>query len=76
MNEVNGSLTETTRTLLIERVRVDTMRDIARASGINEHWLGKFRSGGIANPGSNRVQKLYEYLTGKKLKLTCEVCDE
>lgn len=38
-------------------------------TGIVPHWLSMFATGRIANPSVNRVQFLYEYLSGKKLIL-------
>lgn len=38
-------------------------------TGIPFYWLKKFRNGEIKNPSVNRVQALYEHLTGSKLKL-------
>lgn len=32
-------------------------------------WLSRFANGGTPNPSVNRVQKLYEYLTGKRLQV-------
>jgi hypothetical protein len=41
--------------------------DIAKESKLPFYWLRKFRSGAMKNPSVNRVQKLYEHLTGRKL---------
>lgn len=33
------------------------------------YWLRKLYDGKIENPSVNRIQRLYEYLTGKPLEL-------
>lgn len=41
--------------------------DVYKETGINYHWLKKFENGDFNNPSVNRVQSLYEFLSGKKL---------
>ncbi len=42
-----------------------TFLEISQETGLPYHWLTKLRW--IKNPSVKRVQKLYEYLTGKDL---------
>jgi hypothetical protein len=43
--------------------------EIWKATGVPYFWLRKLASGRISNPGVNRTQFLYEYFTGKKLRV-------
>lgn len=38
-------------------------------TGIPYFWIRKIANGEIKNPGVNRIQYLYEHLTGKKLEV-------
>lgn len=60
-----GTLLETTLRLL--RERQNTLPDIAMATTLPFYWLRKVAGGEIADPSVNRIQTLYEYLSGKKL---------
>jgi hypothetical protein len=40
---------------------------LSHHTGIPFHWLHKFAGGRIPNPRANRLQFLYEFLTGKPL---------
>jgi len=40
---------------------------VTLATGIPYHWLSKFSAGEFKNPSVNRVQCLYEFLTGTKI---------
>lgn len=66
-NKPPGTLHARTRALLNNDKR--TLDEISRASGLSVYWLQKFRTGQIHDPSANKVQRLYEYLTGKAL--TC-----
>lgn len=57
-------LTETKR--LIKKDRRSLMR-LAFETDIPFYWLQKFMRGGILAPSVNRIQYLYEKLSGKKL---------
>ncbi len=59
------SLMSKTRELL--RNRDMSLPDIANATDVPFYWLRKFNYGEIKSPSVNRVQKLYEYLVGRKL---------
>lgn len=47
----------------------ETTFDVASATGLSYSWLCTFAADQMRNPSVNKVQKLYEYLTGKPLKL-------
>jgi hypothetical protein len=59
------SLHEKTLRLLKESPK--STADIANGAEVNFYWLRKYRSGGFEDPSVNRVQKVYEYLTGTPL---------
>ncbi len=54
-----------TRRLLCADPRSDC--DIGRALSVPAPWLSMFRNELIKNPGANRIQILYEYLSGEVL---------
>lgn len=56
-----------TKTLDLLKERSQTLPVIAVETGINFYWLRKFIGGEIRDPGVNRIQALYEYLSGTKL---------
>lgn len=62
-----GSLMAETLRLLKNRPKDLTLPDIEKATQIPFYWLRKFTSGEIKDPSVNRVQRLYEYLSGNKL---------
>ena len=59
------SLHINTRQLLKDDPRTLTM--LSQATAVPFFWLKKFSAGEIPNPGVNRVQYLYEFLTKSKL---------
>ncbi len=61
------SLNNVTRDLLRNDGR--PLKDIARASRLPYFWLKKYSAGETRAPGVDRVQKLYEFLSHKKLPL-------
>lgn len=61
----SASLMEITRQMLKDSQK--SLPEIYKESGIPFYWLRKFASGEIKNPSVNRVQRLYEYLSGKSL---------
>lgn len=61
-----GSLMAKTIDLLKKDKR--TLLEVYEETRIPYHWLRKFVAGGFSNPSVNRVQFLYEYLTGETLK--------
>jgi hypothetical protein len=46
-----------------------TLIKIYSDTGIPYYWLKKFSAGEFNNPSVNRVQDLYEHLSGKKLAI-------
>jgi len=62
-----GALLEKTLDLLHKDTR--TLLAIHTASTIPFYWLRKLKQGGFTNPSVNRVQQLYEFLSGTKLDL-------
>lgn len=46
-----------------------TLPEIYRDSGIPFYWLRKFVDGVYKNPSVNRVEYLYEFLSGKTLEV-------
>ena len=60
-----GSLMVTTRALLKDK----DLLAIYDATGLSFYWLRKFMRGDIPNPSVNRVQYLYEHLSGNPLAL-------
>jgi len=62
------SLRERTFELLRERPRNITLQQIADESGISFGWLGDFSAGRGKHISCDKVQTLYEYLTGELLE--------
>lgn len=60
-----GSLMQQTRELV--KASELGLLGIYKSSGLPFYWLRKFASGEFRNPSVNRVQFLYEHLTGKSL---------
>lgn len=44
-----------------------TYLDIYKDTGLDPNWLSLMSRGKLRNPSVNKVQKLYEHLTGKPL---------
>lgn len=63
-----GSLMQQTQALLKTKApkEVDLFR-VHDATGLPFFWLRKFLAGAFKNPSVNRVQFLYEHLTGQKI---------
>lgn len=62
-----GALMAHTRKLLSETPL--SMKDISKATGVRVNWLWRFREGRVPDPGVNRVELIYTYITGKSLRL-------
>ena len=54
-------------TLALMREKKFTLEEIHAATGLPFYWLRKFAGREISNPGVNRVQRLYEFLSGREL---------
>ena len=53
----------------IELMQDQKTMEVRDATGLNYHWLVALKQGKIPDPGVQKIQLLYEYLTGKKIKL-------
>lgn len=62
------SLLLRTRQLLRDDPR--SLHDVAVQSQTPFYWLRKFHTGEIKDPGVNRVQRLYEFLTASTLTVS------
>lgn len=60
-----GTLLSKTHELLVKDTR--SLYTLAHETKLPFYWLKSFKSGDIANPSVNRIQKLYEHLTGKRI---------
>lgn len=60
-------LHERTLYLVHNRSRKLTYDMIAKEIGENPNWIKKFSCGQISDPGVNKVEKLYVFLSGKEL---------
>ena len=58
-----GTLMARTLELLKER----KVLDVYEATRLPWYWLNQFKSGKVKNPSVNRVQFLFEYLSGEKI---------
>lgn len=54
-------------TLRLVKTSGKSLPQLYRDTGIPFYWLKKFSSGEFQNPSVNRVQFLYETLSGRKL---------
>lgn len=63
--QMTKSLQVTTLKLLKEDAR--SLFNIAKESDISYYWLRKFSSGAFKEPSVDKVQSLYEFLTGHGL---------
>lgn len=62
---IQGTLIQRTRWLL--RADPRGVLEVHKASGLPFYWLRKIYAGEINDPGVNRIQKLYEFLSGETL---------
>ncbi len=65
--EQQGSLLNKTRTMLIKAKSNNELETIAHRTSIPFLWLNKIADGYIDDPSVNRIQKVYEYISDKKL---------
>lgn len=61
------SLMTKTRSLLESDPR--SLLDLHKESGLSYYWLRKFKSNVLEDPSVNKVQALYEFLTGNDLRV-------
>lgn len=64
-----GSLLERTVELLREDMKDRTLLELHKETGLPFYWLRKMAGRETKDPSVNRVQALYEYLSGDKLEL-------
>lgn len=64
---VKGSLYS--RTLDLLKQSGVPLPEIYKETHLPYYWLKKFSSGEIRDPSVNRVQRLYEFLAGRKLEV-------
>lgn len=57
------------REALTARPRVLTYDVIAEEIGVSARWVEQFANGGIKDPSVNKVEALYEFLTGNTLNV-------
>ena len=57
------------RTIDLLRETPISMKQIAKDLDLNERWLFFFRKGHFDDPGVEKVERIYVYLTKKPLKL-------
>jgi hypothetical protein len=60
-------IVERSQELVRNRPRPITFRVIEEGTGISPRWLTDFTNGRITEPSAQRIQKLYEFLTGQPL---------
>jgi len=58
-----------TRTRELLKATDHTALAIYDATGVSPDWQARFTAGRINDPGVNRVEALYTFLTGKSLGL-------
>jgi len=54
-------------TLALLRESRESTFEVATGTGLTYSWIVAFAAGRMDNPSVNKVQRLYEYLTGKPL---------
>jgi len=64
-----GDLLTKVLELLANRPRGVAYKDISLATGLPEPWLKLFAAGRISDPSVNRIELLYNYLTGRSLNV-------
>ena len=65
--EPNGTLLKKTRSLLKKAKSENQLEEIAHKTDLPYLWLNKIADGHINGPSVNRIQKVYEHISGKKL---------
>lgn len=64
--EVLSLQAKTNKLLKESKIPIDKITEETR---LTFYWLSRFRRNEFPNPSVNKVQKLYEYLTGEKLPI-------
>ncbi len=73
-NGRGGTATPETSTLLERTYALLDESDISlpelfKQTGVPFYWLRKFKQREVKHPSVNRVQRLYEFLSGRRLKV-------
>jgi len=63
----SGSLMRTTRSMLQKTTL--SHAEISRATGLTPSWLSRFAAGALHGASADKVETLYNYLSGKKLEV-------
>ena len=66
---MNESLSLMLKTTELLEADPRSLLDLHKESGISYYWLRKFKSGILSDPSVNKVQALYEFLSGTKLRV-------
>jgi len=66
---MNESLSLMLKTSELLEADPRSLLDLHKESGISYYWLRKFKSGILSDPSVNKVQALYEFLSGTKLRV-------
>ena len=62
---MNSELATATLSLLKNRPRAMSYRDITVNTGIDDQWLVRFSTGRTPNPKIVELERLYKFLSGK-----------
>lgn len=54
---------------LLRQTERDSWHDLARTSGATYAWIAQLHAGNIKDPSVNKIELLYNALSGKKIKL-------
>lgn len=57
------------RTMQLLQTTDKRQHEIYRDTGIQPNWLSRFATGGIPDPSVNRIEALYNYLSGTTLEV-------
>jgi len=55
------------RTIQLAKSSGMTVPQICRGTGLRQRWLHRLLDGDFKDPGVNKIQKLYEFLSNKKI---------
>lgn len=67
MTEQVGSLMKITLAMLAGTNQ--SLMEISRTTGLSLYWLQSIRANKVVDPSVNNIQKLYEHLAQKELKV-------
>lgn len=67
---IKTTLRDRTLSLLQDRPARVSLKLISEETGLPESWLSMFGQGNIDDPSVNRIETLYEYLSGQAITIT------